>query len=148
MDDIIIGYNCDSMFASFRDKNMNRFKCRDLGTFTRALSMEVTRIADGEIFLCQESYIRDLLEQFKEHVPANASVSELPMDPKIRLYAGGARSVRGYGEMYTEKNAEEGNKDCVAMVPYRELSGGLLWVSQGTRPDINLCCFAVCQVLY
>ena len=43
------------------------------------------------------------------------------MDPKIRIYAGGARSVRGYGEMYTEKNAEEGNKDCVAMVPYGEL---------------------------
>ena len=70
------------------------------------------------------------------NVPANAIVSELPMDPKIRLYAGGARSVRGYGEMFTEKNAEEGNKDCVAMVPYRELLGGLLWVSQGTRPDI------------
>ena len=32
VDDIIIGYNCDSMFASFRDTITNRFKCRDLDT--------------------------------------------------------------------------------------------------------------------
>ena len=142
VDDIIIGYNCDSMFKSFRDKLMNRFKCRDLGTLTRALNMEVSRTADGGVFLSQESYVRDLLERFKEHVPANSSASELPMDPKIRLYAGGAKSVRGYGEEYAEQNAEEGSKDCAAIVPYRELLGGLLWISQGTRPDIT---YAVSQ---
>lgn len=98
VDDIIIGYNCDSMFKSFRDKLMNRFKCRDLGTLTRALNMEVSRTADGGVLLSQESYVKDLLERFEEHVPANSSASELPMDPKIRLYAGGAKSVRGYGE--------------------------------------------------
>ena len=75
------------------------------------------------------------IRAFKAHVPANASVSELPMDPNIR-------SLRGYGEMYTEKNAEEGNKDCVAMIPDRELLGGLLWVLQGICPDIT---YAVSQ---
>jgi hypothetical protein len=138
VDDIIIAYNCESIFQSFRAKLTSRFKCKDLGTLTRALNMEISRTADGGVFLSQAAYVRDVLKRFQEYVPASANSSDLPADPKIRLYAGGAKLVRGYGAETTgEHNAEEGSKDCDLTVPYRELLGALLWVSQGTRPDIT-----------
>ena len=144
VDDIIIAYNCETMFQSFRSKLTHRFKCKDLGTLTRALNMEIVRTADGSVFLSQESYIRDVLERFKEHVPASANSSELPADPKIRLYSGGAKVAHGYNTARTtgEYATEEAGKDCGVIVPYRELLGALLWVSQGTRPDIT---YAVSQ---
>ena len=135
VDDVIIAHNCDSMFQSFRSKLISRFKCKDLGTLTRALNMEIVRTADGGVFLSQSAYIRDILERFKEHVSLTANASELPADPKTRLYSGGSKQVRGYTPT-GEYNAEEGSRDFTATVPYRELLGALLWVSQGFRPDI------------
>ena len=141
VDDVIIAHNCDSMFQSFRSKLTSRFKCKDLDTLIRALNMEIVRTAHGGVFLSQSAYIKDILERFKEHVPLTANASELPADPKTRLYSGGSKQVRGYTPT-GEYNSEEGSRDCTATVPYRELLGKLLWVSQGTRPDIT---YAVSQ---
>ena len=143
VDDIIIAYNCAPMFNSFRAKLQARFKCKDLGTLTRALNMEVLRTQNGDVFLSQASYVRDVLDRFKDHLPLTANPSELPADPKTRLYAGGAKVVKSYMHDTTgERDEEEATKDCEAKVPYRELLGALLWVSQGTRPDIT---YAVAQ---
>ena len=84
VDDIVVAY-CDlSTFKSFKDELTNRFKCKDLGTLTRVLNMEVTRTTDGGIFLSQSSFIRDVLERFREFVPAAANPVQLPADPKLR----------------------------------------------------------------
>jgi hypothetical protein len=89
------------------------------------------------------AYVRDVLKRFKDHLPEAANPSELPADPKTRLYAGGAKLVRCFNTEATgEHNLEEGSKDCEATVPYRELLGALLWISQGTRPDVT---YAVSQ---
>ena len=88
VDDIVIAYNCASMFRSFKDKLTNRFKCKDLGELNKVLNMGIMRTSDGGLFVSQASYVRDVLERFKEHVPANANSVKLPADPKIRLYAG------------------------------------------------------------
>ena len=46
VDDIVVAYSDLGTFKWFRDKLTNRFKCKDLGTLTRVLNMEVTRTAD------------------------------------------------------------------------------------------------------
>ena len=54
------------------------------------LNMGIMRTADGGLILSQESYMRELLERFKKHVPAAANMVELPAVPKIKLHAGGS----------------------------------------------------------
>ena len=143
VDDIVVAYNCQSMFRSFRDKLTTKFKCKDLGELSKVLNMGILRTADGGLFLSQESYVRDLLDRFKEHVPAAANPVELPADPKIRLYAGGASKVKPFPvETTGERNDAEGAAECPGNIPYKELLGALLWLSQGTRPDIT---YAVSQ---
>ena len=143
VDDIVIAYNNHSMFRSFKDKLKTRFKCKDLGELLKALNMGITRTADGGLFLSQEAYVRDLLERFKDHVPAGANSVELPADPKIRLNANGSEKVKRYQvETTGEHESTEGAKECEGNIPYKELLGALLWLSQGTRPDIT---YAVSQ---
>ena len=105
--------------------------------------MGIMQTADGGRFLSQESYVRDLLDRSKEHVPPAANPVELPADPKIRLYAGGASKVKPFPvETTGERNDVEGAAECPGNIPYKELLGALLWLSQGTRPDIT---YAVSQ---
>ena len=91
--------------------------------------MGITQTADGGLFLSQEAYVSDLLERFKDHVPA---------DPKIRLNANGSERVKRYQvECTGEHESTEGAKECEVNIPYKELLGALLLLSQGTRPDIT-----------
>ena len=69
VDDIVVAYSSTSMFRSLKDKLTARFKCKDLGTLTRVLNMEVSRTADGGLFMSQAAYVRDMLERFKDHLP-------------------------------------------------------------------------------
>ena len=95
------------------------------------------------LFLNQASYVRDELERFKEQLPATANLVELPADPKICLFAGGAAKVKTYQTESTGKRDDtEGAKDCPGNIPYKKLLGALLWLSQGTRPVIT---YAVSQ---
>ena len=101
------------------------------------------RTADGELFLLQESYVQDLLERYKEHLPLAANSVELLADPKIKLHAGGSMNVKLYPSDTTgERSEAEGAKECPGNHPYKERLGALLWLVQGTRLDIT---YAVSQ---
>ena len=64
-------------------------------------------------------------------------------DPKVRLHAKGSMKVKPYpSETTGERSEAEGAKDCPGNIPYKELLGALLWLSQGSRPDIT---YAVSQ---
>lgn len=139
VDDIIKAYNSKNMTQSFRSKLTNRFISEDFGTLTRALNMEILRTADGSVFFCQESYNCDVLQHFKENVPTSVNSSELPADSNFCIYSGGAKIFNGCQMATTmgEYATEVARKDCGAIVPYREILGALLWVSQDTGPDIT-----------
>ena len=75
--------------------------------------MGILRTADGGLFQNQASYVLDLLEMFKEHVPVTANLVELPADPKIRLFASGAAYAKTYlTESTGERDDTEGAKEC------------------------------------
>ena len=95
------------------------------------------------LFLSQSLYVKDILEKFKEYLPAKGSTlngAETPIDNKIRLHKKGATQLR-YKQKETE--IEAGAVKCDASIPYREVVGSLLWLANGSRHDIS---FAVNQV--
>ena len=111
VDDIVIAFNNQTMFRSFKDKLTHRFKCKDLDELSKALNMSITRTADGGLFLSQEAYVRNFLERFKDHGPATANSVELPAVPKIRLHAICFEKVKRYqAETSGEHEATEGAK--------------------------------------
>ena len=91
----MIAYNCAGIFRLFKDELSHRFNCKDLGELNKVLNMGIMRYVDGSLFVSQASFVRDVLEHFKEHLPANANSVDLPADPKIRLYAGVATREKG-----------------------------------------------------
>ena len=105
--------------------------------------MEVVRTREGGLSLSQSLYIQNVLGRFMSHMPGPSTKlngAETPMDHRIRLHKNGATHMRFKPN---ENDIERGAERCEADVPYREVVGTLLWLANGTRPDIL---FAVNQV--
>ena len=103
----------------------------------------VTRTAEGGLFLSQSLYVQDVLEIFEEYLLAKGSNFkgvDTPMANKIRLHKLGETQLR-----YQQKEIEiaKGAVECDASISYRDVVGSLLWLANGSRPDIS---FAVSQV--
>jgi Reverse transcriptase (RNA-dependent DNA polymerase)/gag-polypeptide of LTR copia-type/Zinc knuckle len=102
----------DAAFAKLQD----RFRLKDLGEPSYFLGISLSRdMVNGTFAMSQERYIASLLARFnmEEYAPVGT-----PM-----LYAGDNRVV---SDLLDKQGAER----------YRSLVGGLLWISNGTRPDI------------
>ena len=113
------------MFRSFKDKLTSGFKCKDLKELSKVLNLAILRTADGGLVLNQASYVRDLLERFKEHVPATADSVELPGDPNIRRFADEAVKVKTYlTESTGESDDIEGAKEYPPRKNYLVLCSG------------------------
>ena len=83
--------------------------------------MEVTRTVEGSLFLSQSLYVNDVLEKFKQYLPAKGSKcngAETPMDNEIRLHKNGATQLRFKQK---EIEMEAGVVKCNASIPYREV---------------------------
>lgn len=63
MDDLIFTGNDVKMFEEFKQSMMQEFDMSDLGKMNYFLDVEVTQNSKG-IFVCQNKYIRDVLERF------------------------------------------------------------------------------------
>ena len=101
---------------------------KDLGILEFVLGTEVKQNrANKTISMSQKRYINDMLSKFKL-LDCKAAIT--PMCPKSKL----SKST------CPKSDAE---KAAMAKTPYREAVGSLLWVSNGTRPDIA---YAVSQV--
>jgi hypothetical protein len=102
------------------------FKITMLGPISWLLGMEVNRNRKkGTLALSQTTYIDSLLRKFNMTDCKSVSV---PLDPTVQL---------------TRDQCPTTAEDIQDMqgVPYRELTGGLIWLATATRPDLA---FAVC----
>ena len=78
------------------------------------------------LFLSQSLYVKDILEKFKEYLPAKGSKfngAYTPMNNKIRLHKKGATQLRFKQK---EIEIEAGAVKCDASISYREWVGSLL----------------------
>lgn len=89
---------------------------KDLGTAEFCVGIHISRNSDGSISLDQEKYIEEILAHFGM---ANSKPIDTPMDANQRLTTG-ARPA-------------DFNPD---KIPYQSAVGCLLYLTQGTRPDL------------
>ncbi|UYV60287.1 hypothetical protein LAZ67_1000726 [Cordylochernes scorpioides] len=97
------------------------FEAKYIGPVFYLLGVNFTRSNGGCVTLTQRAYIKSLLERFNLQEGREVST---PMETRPELL---------------EEEDEENCQD----LPYRELIGGLLYISQRTRPDIA---YAVSQL--
>ncbi|UYV79002.1 hypothetical protein LAZ67_17000616 [Cordylochernes scorpioides] len=120
---IILSIYVDDIFA-ISENQAARNKCRELlnssfevkylGPISHMLGVSFKKSEDGSMTLSQSNYIEELLQRFRLQDAKGVST---PMETNLDL------SVRKNGNS-TER------------FPYRELIGGLSYLSQRTRPDI------------
>ena len=88
VDDLIIAGTTQAAIMKVKQQITASFECKDLGELDRILNVEVTRSVEGGLFLSQSLYVKDVLEKFKQYLPAKGSKfngAETPMDNKILL---------------------------------------------------------------
>lgn len=117
VDDVLIFTNCANLKHELREILMSNFKMKDLGIAKFCVGLHITRDRkNGIIYLDQSKYIEELLEKFGM---SNCNPIDTPGDSNSRL----------------TKEERTGDFD-PSVVPYQQAVGCLLYLTQGTRPDI------------
>ena len=128
VDDLIIAGSNDHVIGEVKNTLRKKYKMKDLGLLNWVLGMEVIHdIPNKTITLNQTTYIKQLLDKFDM---TKCHVARTPMDSRSPLSKSMCPTT-------------EGEKLYMASIPYREAVGSLLWLGNGTRPDIA---YAVNQV--
>ena len=81
------------------------------------LGLQIEKQKDGSVFLCQAAYAEKLMEKFRIHT---ANPVTILADPHQSL-----------------NSILENDKIEIVNAPYREAVGSLLYLSNGTRPDLS-----------
>lgn len=122
IDDLLIFTNDQQKKLFLKKKLSERFKMTDLGESNFCVGLRLTRDrAKGTIFLDQKRHIADLLLKFNM---VDCNPVDTPMDPNQKL----SKSMSPQSPSEREE---------MSRIPYQELIGGLLYIAQGTRPDIT-----------
>lgn len=117
-------------WAEIKQQFKAKYKIKFLGETEWLLSMRITRDApNGRIYLDQEAYTRELLRDTAMENCAPAD-SPAPTD------------VQALSKQHTQ-SAEESER--MRNVPYRQVVGALMYLSNTTRPDIAFCVRKVAQ---
>lgn len=121
VDDFIILSNHLDTRKILKSELSKRFQMKDLGEVQFCVGIRITRDRqNGIIHIDQERHILDLLAKFNM---SDCKPVSTPCDINKKLTI----------EMCPVTLSE---KQDMANIPYREAVGGLLYLSQGTRPDI------------
>ncbi|KAJ9516293.1 hypothetical protein QJQ45_001095 [Haematococcus lacustris] len=123
VDDCILASADEAAVQEVKQQLQQAFDVHDLGQAADFLGMRIAfDRAAGILRLTQQQYIEQLLQRFGL---AECNPRQLPLSPGTQLVK--------EGEQLSEQHT----------LRYRELVGGLLWLSTCTRPDIA---FAVSQL--
>ena len=128
VDDLIIAGSNDHVIGEVKNTLRKKYKMKDLGLLNWVLGMEVIQDIPAKfIRLNLSTYVKQLLDKFDM---TKCHESRTPMDSRSQL----SKSMC---------STTEGEKLYMASIPYREAVGSLLWLANGTRPNIA---YAVNQV--
>lgn len=131
VDDVLYFTNSNAFKADLHHILTSKFRMKDMGEAECCVGLHITRDkSSGTIFLDQRKYIGEILEKFNM---SNCKYIDTPSDPNQRL-----------------KKGESGDPDFNSeTIPYRQAVGSLMYLTQGTRPDLafsinNVCRFNTC----
>lgn len=117
VDDVLIFTNCLELKHELHNILTSNFKMKDLGVAKFCVGLHITRDRKNNIiYVDQTKYIEELLEKFGM---TQCNAIDTPSDPNQRL----------------SKEARVDNFD-PDVVPYQQAVGCILYLTQGTRPDI------------
>ncbi|GJQ73024.1 hypothetical protein Trydic_g1659 [Trypoxylus dichotomus] len=117
-DDILIFWKDFVKLQQLKEMLSSNFKMNDMGEAKNCIGIRITEFEDG-IGLDQSAYVKEILSRFGM---SDCKPSSTPSDPGTKL----SKDMQD-----TSKDAENTQK-----IPYQEAVGCLLYLAQGTRPDI------------
>lgn len=128
VDDLMIFSNDNAVTSNLKHQLTRQFEMKDLGEAQSCIGLRIDRCKQtGSIFLSQEKYIKNILVKFGMN---DCKPVATPVDVNQKLTK----------EMSPKNHAERLEME---KIPYQEAVGSLLYLAQGTRPDIT---FAVNSV--
>ena len=103
-----------------KDGLCSQFKMKDLGEAKFLLGIEIRRQPNGDVFLVQERYARDVVQRF--NMEGCKSVST-PLELGSKLDS-------------SQQPASDEEKGEMENIPYRYAIGSLMYLATCTRPDL------------
>jgi hypothetical protein len=121
VDDLLIAGDNIRLIEDVKNLFKQQYKMQDMGPMEFVLGTEVTQNLEAKtIKLSQHRYTEDMLKKFEMW---DVKPKPTPMQPNSLL---------------TKSQCPTTDEERTAMesIPYREAVGSLLWLANGTRPDI------------
>jgi hypothetical protein len=123
VDDLLIAGSTKNMVTQLETIFEAKYKMKKLNAIKQLLGMGIFHDKiRNTIYITQQQYIECLVELFSKY---GLSEFRTPMDER---------------QHYSKKQMPQaGSAEALQMatLPYRELIGSLLWISNGTRPDVT-----------
>lgn len=145
VDDILICCKSEDIIEQVKRDIANKFKISDKGISTYMLGWEIRQNQKG-IFINQEKYINDLLQEFDiqetSNTPYLLSMNGTPdvyktgLTRKTSKETSNPTPVQGLNEHDTKRYMANKKKAALAL-PYTKIVGKLHYLISGTRPDIT-----------
>ena len=125
VDDILIFHNSPDLLALAESALTSKYDLKKLGPAGFVLGIQVSRLPDGYA-LSQSTYIKTKAAEFAVTLPTGKNVDS-PMIDGVTLDP-------------RADNLPSNELDSLALLPYRQVIGSLMYAATTTRPDI---CYAV-----
>lgn len=120
VDDILVATNSQSKMNEIKTKLASEFSMTNLGEPRKFLGMQIERDRTTKrMFIHQQKFTESVLRRFNM---TNAKVVNTPMVTR---------------DAERKVNESEVNHEKSGLIPYRQAIGSLLYLSNGTRPDIT-----------
>ena len=103
-----------------KDGLCTQFKMKDLGEARFLLGIEIRRQVNGDVFLVQERYARDVVKRFNMEGCKPVST---PLELGIQLDS-------------SQQPVDDEEKRAMENIPYRSAIGSLMYLATCTRPDL------------
>lgn len=117
VDDLILFTSSTKTKTNIKNHLCSKLEIKDLGELKYCLGLHINRDRQkGTLCISQIKYIQNTLHKYGM---SNCKSVKTPMDPKTKL------------------TMSEKENSISHLIPYQEIVGSLLYLSQGTRPDIS-----------
>ena len=127
VDDLILACSNIQMCKNLEKEFKKQYRMKVLGEIKHILGMDVEiNPVTHVVHISQAEYIRKSIRDYKKYGP----------NGELKLYSTPMDSRQPF---YKAQSPEATSEEAIRMkaIPYRELIGTLLWIANGTRPDIS-----------